>query len=360
MTNIAYYISSHGFGHLTRAVEIIRQLPADFTVLAKSTAPHGFLKQETGRSIPQFEDKFDCGCHQLDAMAIDWRRTFRDYAVIAQENRARLEDEIDFLTDNNIDVVVSDVPALPLVAASKAGVPSVVIANFTWVDIYRYALEFYPEADDLVEELIDQYSHADLLLRTPLGAPMDYFPTIHDTPVVARRGVDRRAEVCERFRLDASRRLGLIYVGQWGVDDMGWENLAGLKDYQFITMSSPSQLPDNVFAAPQGSFRHEDLTASVDVVIAKPGYGICGECLSASKPWLYCGREEFAEFPPMERDMRKWGGAIRMTDEHFQSFNLRPYLSQIENLAIDANAFAVNGAEVCARVIQEMAQGVAS
>ena len=50
----------------------------------------------------------------------------------------QLEKEKKWLTDNQIDLIISDVASMPLKAGSHLKIPTILIGNFTWHDIYSH------------------------------------------------------------------------------------------------------------------------------------------------------------------------------------------------------------------------------
>lgn len=353
MSVIVYYISSHGLGHAARAMGIVPSLRDDIEVVVKTRAPAWFFRQATSRPLRLIEDNFDAGCRQTDAVSIDWPATFAEAGRVEARNRERLDDEVEFLKRCGARAVVSDIPALGLVAAARAGIPGLIAANFTWADIYERAPDRRGLDDDLLDRMREQYAEATLLLRTPFCLPMDYFPRVRDAPLIARKGRRQRAALCERFGLDVGRPIYSLYLGAYGAERVRWDALGALAPRQFVTMTPVDEPPPNLTVLPREGLRHEDVTASVDGVVAKPGYGICGECVAASTPLLYTGRDDFAEFAPMERDLKRWGGAVRMPEDDLLNLNLGPYLERLSKTRMDASAIAVNGGEVCARAIEE-------
>ena len=356
MTRVIYYISSHGFGHAARSIQIINQLEPDWEVTVKSAAPAWFLEMGIQRPFHLIPDVMDIGCVQINAASIDWDRTLEAYAAQEAENRARLEAECRFLRQGAFDLVLCDVPPFAVEAAHRAGVPSLVITNFTWTDIYGFVRDRHPLAPGIIDRMAQQYAQADMLLRTPFDTTMAEFPRQTRVPLIAEKGRPMRDQVCARLGVDSRKILVLIYVGYWGLEMMRWEAMAPWTNIQFITKTAPRNRPDNLVVAPQDDFRHEDLTASVDAVLAKPGYGICGECVANATPLVYMPRDEFAEFPPMENDLRRWGGAIRLAEEDFVHFRLGPALEQMERLSMDADALPTGGARACADYARNILQ----
>src|SRR5208337_641413 len=55
------------------------------------------------------------------------------------------------LRDERVAALLCDAPAVPLVAARRAGIPGLLLANFTWADIYApYARVAGEHAEGLV------------------------------------------------------------------------------------------------------------------------------------------------------------------------------------------------------------------
>ena len=96
--------------------------------------------------------------------------------ALAREFRAR-----------GVPVVVCDAPPMPCSAAHLAGVPAVVLANFTWDWIYEDFTADHAGYEDLPSRLGARYAHADAAWRLPMHGGFD------DVPHGARLPVDRPA-----------------------------------------------------------------------------------------------------------------------------------------------------------------------
>jgi hypothetical protein len=87
--------------------------------------------------------------------------------------------------------------------------------------------------------------------------------------------------------------------------------------WHFLSLDAPPEVPENWTVLSRDLMPHPNLVASVDLVISKPGYGICGECLVAGTPLLYPPRPEFAEYPALDTALSDWPGAFRLSVEAF-------------------------------------------
>src|SRR5688500_14631935 len=127
---VVAYVSGHGFGHSVREIEILRRLPEDIPLVVKTTAPEWFWRQEVARPFEHVPAAFDVGCLQKDSIAIDVAGTYRAWGEMAARNGARLEEEAEDLRARGARVVVTDVASFPLLAAERAGIPGLCVANF--------------------------------------------------------------------------------------------------------------------------------------------------------------------------------------------------------------------------------------
>ena len=83
-------------------------------------------------------------------------------------------------------LVVSDAPPLGCAAAAAAGIPSVVITNFTWDWIYEGYAAHLAGAPELLPAIRTAYRQADAAWRLPMHGGFATFDTIVDVPFIAR------------------------------------------------------------------------------------------------------------------------------------------------------------------------------
>lgn len=311
---VAYYISSHGFGHASRAAQIMAALPSQCEIFARTLADPEFLARESGREVTVERLAFDFGAWQRSNMSIDWDKTFETAMAVHAASHARLDAEVDFLRRTRIDIVVSDIPPTPLLAAARAGLPSVCVANFTWVEVFRRAAREHAGRQRFLRELVREYGAATMLLRPGFALRMPYFRRRADIPYIARRGRSIRRALTETFAIPRRNRLVLTYFGKWGLDELALERLSRLVDVTFLSFDA--DVEPFVRLSPS-KWKFEDVVASVDAVLAKPGYGTMGECMANGTPVIYYPRSEFSEYFALRRELERWGGAVRLSSQDF-------------------------------------------
>jgi hypothetical protein len=314
--SIAFYISGHGFGHASRQIEIINALGAlkgAPGIVIRSDAA-GWLFDCTVR-VPhrRLPGRTDTGVIQIDSLRIDEAATVQQAAAFHQRLADLAREEADVLARHGVRLVVSDAPALACVAAAGAGVPSIVISNFTWDWIYEGFGDRLDEAPDLVPTIQEAYAQAAEGWRLPMGGGFASIANQHDFPFVARHARHEREHVRAVLGLPATRPLVLSSFGGYGVNDLDLARLDCSDDYVIVITGreAPAVLPRGVDFVDERvlyarDLRYEDLVAAVDVVVTKPGYGILSECIANRTAILYTSRGAFAEYDVMVRAMPRY------------------------------------------------------
>lgn len=308
---IAYFVSSHGFGHAARTRTILEKLESHAAVSLFATTPNWFWGN---LAVDHVQFQADIGCIQQGTLNIDEAATLAAFRQFKTSFQRRFEQLRLLHQSNPFDLIVTDIAPEPLEFAVKLSVPSVLVANFTWVEIYQQMASLAGEIPDLLR----QYKLATNTLIPAFQTGMDWATNPVAVDAVAKRGHDIRPFLNPENRY---QRLVYIDAGRWGTE-IGWNNAVRFSDTLFIRVGPTlSDLPPNVLQLEFGAVNHPDLVRSVDVVVAKPGYGIVTECLANGTHWCCIPRDGFAEDDVL----------IRYADE-LGNFSVADY-SQLASLA---------------------------
>ncbi|TFK69693.1 hypothetical protein BDN72DRAFT_888220 [Pluteus cervinus] len=217
----AYYCSGHGYGHATRVSAFAAHLlslnlqpnPSSLSShrpctlpkieihIASSAPPHVF---STSLALgAQYRHAFiDPVIVQPLAYSVDRDQSVAGLMEFLEENRAKeiLDGEIRWLKDEiKADCVLSDAAFLGCLAAKLAGIPSILVTNFTFDSVYSYLSTSLlqdtpsiprttttdsrdtpippPILSPLTSQLHTGYRHADLLILLPGAIPIPSFTT---------------------------------------------------------------------------------------------------------------------------------------------------------------------------------------
>jgi hypothetical protein len=337
--HILYYITAHGYGHAVRSVavcnalrEMLSAADADgFRLTLRTDVPEVFFREELPFPHSWRGGGFDVGCLQGDGVSVLVHETLEAYRGVSVGNRRRLEGEARWCMDNGIDCIVGDITPFAFEVAERVGVPSAAIGNFTWHDIYAPYVERYSWYGAMLSEMAAQYRKATVALELYPAAPMPVFERKRAMPILGRAGVDRREEICRSFGISSSKRLGVVYTGNFGLDRVDWRRLEGFGGWEFVGVYPLPGAPKNYHLASKDRFRYQDLPASADAVIAKMGYGVFSESLLNGIPLVYPPREDFAEFPTLDAEAKRLGSGVCINMDEFCSLGWAELLDDTVN-----------------------------
>ena len=312
---LVFYVSGHGLGHASRDIELIATLlrqSDDLRVVVRTSAPSWIFDLVRGARVVIEPCETDTGMVQLDSLRLDVEATARNAATFYADFDRRLAAEAAWLRARDARLVVGDVPPLAIAAAHAAGLPSVVVANFTWDWIYAYYEEFETLAPGVVGTIAAAYAHAMTALRLPIhGGFASVDSVTRDIPFIARHSTRDPADTRRALSVPQGQPLVLSSFGGYGVS-LPYERIR----QSGLTVIAPDQHP------PVG-LRYEDLVAAADVVVSKPGYGIVSECAANRTPLLFAGRGRFAEYNVMLEEMPKVLRCRHIAQENLLAGNWR-------------------------------------
>jgi hypothetical protein len=238
-----------------------------------------------------------------------------------------------------------------LVVAGHAGLPSVLVENFTWDWIYDHYQPLVRHAAGFAE----LFSMADFHIQSePVCFPS---PEAHCVPPISRSPRRTAAEV--RAQLGVLDQVPLVLVTMGGIE-WRYSCLDGLSTHTSAFFVVPGVGSDEVRKGSlvtlphRSTFYHPDLMTAADVVIGKLGYSTLAESYAARAAFGFVPRPGFPESGPLGLFARERMGAVEISPDEFRDGS---WLRRIDTLlgsrrSLDSRP---NGAEEAARKILELA-----
>lgn len=293
---LTVYLSHHGLGHGARSCEVLRQLPDSIEVeIHTRISPEFFETELPGKRLTLIQDSWDVGLIQKDNRTIDWSATREalEYQQITESQRIHKESQR--LARLQPQLVYSDMPTAPLLAAQMAGIPTCLLANFTWPQIYSRFPQDQAPTPHLLQSLQNQITAADHLLLPGLALDIPH-PNPHQLGLITRTGQPVRNALLHHLQLPPHTRLVLVYLGAWGdrLQPHATVQLATIPHLAFVAFHP---LPDPIIQLDPDHWNFHDVLASCDALVAKPGYGMVAAALHHGIPLIHHPREDFAEYP---------------------------------------------------------------
>jgi hypothetical protein len=366
LPSVFFYISGHGFGHASRQIEIINavgRLRPDLHIVVRTSAASWLFERTARVPLTMMAGDSDTGVVQIDSLRLDERATILRAAEFYRTLHDRARHEAQLLEQHDARLVVSDAPPLACAGAAKAGVPSVVVTNFTWDWIYEGYDGHLSVAPDLLPAIRNAYGKADAAWRLPMHGGFATFDTIVELPFVARHATHSRDDVRRTLRLPLDRPLVLSSFGGYGVNDLDVRRLDCLDEYGVVITrgaNAPAfgSLPEGVHPVDEvvlydSGLRYEDLVGACDVVATKPGYGIISECIANGTAMLYTSRGHFVEYDVLVADMPRYLRCAFIEQEELFAGRWQQALTKIADAPAAPEKPPTNGADVAAQLVAQ-------
>lgn len=356
--NIAYFISSHGFGHAARSCAVIRRLlRVGHKVFIYTNTPEWFFKNSLPDLVYEYISyRTDVGLIQKNPFEEDLQRTIQAIKEIFPPNGKNFENLIDGLKKQDVDLVFSDISPLGILAAQAIQRDSILIENFTWDWIYNAYLPKNPDLSKWIEYFKDIFQRVTYHFVT-----IPYCQASTSSMVIepiSRKARTSRQVVRDQLGILSDERMVLMTMGGIPIDfnsAMFGEIDPRLKIVFPVGNLTRSKIIKNIHLLPHNhNYFHPDLVQAADLVIAKVGYSTISEAYHAGKPLLYLPRATFPESQKLEQFIQtSLQGAVITEDELYSGLwqdKATPLLAVKNKLTHNK----INGADQVFDFIQKM------
>jgi hypothetical protein len=262
-----------------------------------------------------------------------------------------LESEVNWLKQESIDLIISDASSMPIEAAHRTETPSLLIANFTWYDIYsKFSLA--NKYIDLIELLKNEYSKTTLQILPQCHILNDATPNKKESGFIGLSGNNIRNRLIKDFSLNLEGKTAVfIYLGLLDSSFLKWENLNDIKDCLFFTRDEISTKNKNLFVL-DSSYEYRDLIASSDVVCTKAGYSTLATSFISGVPIFSSNRQNFSEVNAVKKYLKNNEVGLILDDEQFFSCDWEETIKKTRSLSVKGKVL-LHGEKTVLSVINE-------
>lgn len=356
--HLAVAISAHGFGHGAQTTAVLTALRAHLPELRLTLLtglPRAFLRDRIPGDFELIDWRGDFGMRMQSALDVDLARSAADYVACHGSWESRVDTTARVLETLAPDLLLANIPYLPLAAAARIGLPSVALCSLNWAGIYRHYFGQRAEAPAILAAMEDAYNSARAFLCPAPSMAMPELHTVQPIGPLAHVGRNMRIDLCARLGVPETQRLVLIAPG--GIElRLPLDAWPEQPDITWIVPAAWNvQRPDmRAFEALDCGFT--DTLASVDALLGKLGYGTVAECACNGTPMLYMPRPDW----PEERFLAEWlhahGRCAPVAREQVARGDLRGALEYLWSRPAP-QAPRADGAEQAARVIATALSG---
>lgn len=299
ITRIAYFISPHGFGHAARAcavMDAVHRLNCEIEFHVYANTPRWFFEDSLSGPWKYHPLITDIGFVQKNPLEIDLSETLSRLDQFYPVDPALVADLAYAVSKKRCELIVCDIAPLGIEVAKAAGIPSVLIENFTWDWLYESYLDKEPGLRSHITLLGKLFGGADFHVQTEPVCQRVHADLV--TGPVNRKTTMRRFEVRERLGISGREKMVLLTMGGIRDKNASLELLRELPKIHFIVpgASRTAKRNGNLTLLPHRSdYFHPDLVAASDAVVGKVGYSTLAETYGGGVPFGYIVRRDFRE-----------------------------------------------------------------
>lgn len=312
---LAIYVTGHGFGHLTRTLEVAREvlkLAPETELHIRAPYPEEQIRANLGRAPESFEPvRLDLGLVQVDSLTQDYDSSLERLAwFYGPEGDKLVEAEAAWLERTGIDAALLDIPPRAFDACRLAGVPAYAMGNFSWDSIWRDLAAERPAFGRYADKAAEAYGYTSIFFEGGMRVDLSAFPRVESVPLIARISSMEPEEARRRLDLPEEQPIALLAYGGEGVRNI---TLPGGEWRNRFLWTATEQLPDLGSGTRQildRTMRERDvcyceLVAASDLVMTKPGYSTVAECAANRTPLIITPRRGFLEARVIEEYVRE-------------------------------------------------------
>ena len=298
-------ITNHGFGHATRAASVaaeIQRLCPEVLLILVTTAPRWLLEGYISGDFILRPRAYDIGVIQTDSITMDKAATLKKLQELKARQASIIASEVNFIQQNQVGLILADLPPLAAAIAKAAHIPCYMMSNFGWDFIYQAWQAELPDFGEIVEWIQGCFSQCDRLFRLPLHEPMSAFPQITDVGFTGGTPHYSPEQLKQNLNLTAPKeRTVLLTFGGLGLEQIPYQNLEHFADWQFITFDRNAPNLPNLIKLSSPQYRPVDVMPICYCMISKPGYSTFSEACRQNLPIISITRDDFAEAPVLLR-----------------------------------------------------------
>ncbi len=327
-------ISSHGFGHVAQSAPVLNrlhELRADIDIVIQCDARREWLQQRLHFPFEHVRRDTEFGMLMHDAMTIDVEASHARYTNLHRRWADRIAEAAQLIRQYQPTLVYSNVGYLANAAAAQLEIPVVNLCSLSWYHIYRSYCQDLPGAQQVLDDMLQAYNHADVFLAPAPSMPMTEIEAVQAIGPIAKTGQNRGAEIRAQFDLPAQTKLVLVSHGgvNMPLDFNRWPQTPGVR-----YLVGAHECPDrsDFIAYESLAMPYIDIVCSCDVLVSKPGYGTNAETACNGVSLLYTRRPDWPEDQHLVQWSRQYAHSIELSLQDLQRGNLHKPLQQFADM----------------------------
>ncbi|SFH87628.1 glycosyltransferase [Pisciglobus halotolerans] len=318
---IAFYVSSHGFGHMTRNLAIMEEI-LEKTENSIYLASGKFQNQFAKSYLSKYKDRVlftdlctDVGLiNQQNSLKVDVKRLEESLNKFIDSWEAVVAEEYEILKKLSVHCIINDVSPIGALVGKKLKIKTIGISNFTWVEQY----EFLGVRESIIEAFKDAYSNLDIFMTYPLALPMTEMKVPSKKIDFITRNID-----LEKINKIKEKYGDSIFITCGKSASLKSITIENYKGTIFTTSGIKILGSSRVVQLPVNTLDTQNYIAASDVVISKAGWSTISEAVTAKRNLVLIERDDILEDSYNIRQLKKQHLAISIKEEALRRLDMQ-------------------------------------
>jgi hypothetical protein len=356
MLRLAYFISPHGFGHAARAAAVMQAVfktddAVHFDIF--TSVPRWFFQDSLAAPFSYHELVTDIGLVQKTAFEADLNETLHKLFEFLPFQPLLIKEIATTVRKLNCALIICDISPMGIAVGMQAGIPSLLVENFTWDWIYQQYADTNTAApfNGHIDYLQNLFTAVQYHIQTePVCNPG---PVDLTTAPVSREIKNPPGRIRKQLGLRADSKMVLITTGGIKQEYNFLDQLKRLRSMTFVLPGAGLQMEtrDNLILLPERpDLYHPDLVNACDAVVGKVGYSTLAEVYHAGVPFGYAARSNFRETGPLLDFINREMNGVLLDESEFSRGDWRTKLENLLDMP-RVQRCATNGADQIGRFI---------
>ena len=277
---IALYISSHGFGHMTRCLSLIENIlkntqynihiacgkkQNDFARIYLSKYESRIMYKDivTDIGLINKDNSLEVDKEKLESKLVEFISYWDDV----------VNKEVEELKKLNIKSIVCDISPIGCLVGKKLNIPVTFISNFTWIEQY----EHLGIDENLINKFRIAYSYIDKFIQYDLCLAKDYINAneVYNGGFVCRE-IDRSK--VDEIKAKYGKSIFITCGKSASLNSINIKNFSGTI-FTTYGIDITTEKECNIVQLPINILDTQNYIAASDIVITKAGWGTIAEAI---------------------------------------------------------------------------------
>lgn len=343
-TTIPFYVSSHGFGHMTRVlaivIEILKYSSYDIYIVS-GKKQIDFAKIYLKKYEQRLTYKIlltDVGLiTKKNMLAVDNKALQKELAKFVSNWKKIVDSEYAFLRTKNIQFIVTDISPIGPLVADTLKCPSYAISNFTWKDQY--------ERLDISNEILENFSEAYNNITHYIRYELTFGNAINGCEVSNVGFISR--EINYEFVKYIKRKFNpeiFLTLGKSAI--MSNVQIRNTNNTIFVTEGVEVSASNKIIKLPLSTIDTHNYIAACEYIIAKAGWSTVAEALIGGTKLILLDRPSVYEDTFIIDKLKEEKLAISIKEEQLKNLDFET-IKNFADISIDTKKLYSIKNDIC-------------